>query len=328
MPDVPEISVIVPIYKVEPWVERCVTSVLAQSMRSIELLLIDDCGADRSMQLARQAVERSGVTDIAVRYLAHDRNRGLSAARNTGIEAARGRWVYFLDSDDCLPADALERLYATSAGCDFVMGDYDNIGGEDVHQPLLMAAGLHHQPQILDNLSLRWNVMACNKLVRRQFLRAHHLLFVEGLIHEDNMWSLQLAAAARTMGVVHAVTYSRYVRPGSITTTEDMAAALRTSGRCLQFMHDFVVREGLTHRYGAALALGSMLSHLGRGLRAQGSSARQAHKAVRAIDPRPLAERLGFAIRHPKTEAYLLSYLLPRGLKSRLLRLTGRFAGN
>lgn len=351
MPDTaPLISVIVPVYRVEAWVERCVTSVLQQTLRPIELILVDDCGGDRSMALARQAVERNGVTGVAVKYLAHERNRGLSVARNTALQAARGQWVYFLDSDDALPHDALQRLYEAAVecrheaavecdsdcleecdsdcleGCDFVMGDYRNIGGEDVHQPLLLGEGVHRQPEILDTMGLKWSVMGCNKLVNLEFLRRNGLYFKEGLIHEDNLWTLQVAVCARSMGVVRAVTYDRYVRPGSITTSEDMDAELRTSGLCVKLMHDYLVRQGLQRSYGGGLAVGSVLSHLGRGMRVQGSSAWQAHRAVRGVDPRSRGERWAWALRHPKTEVYLLSYLLPAGLKSALKRITGGFA--
>lgn len=328
MNESPLISVIVPIYKVEPWVERCVTSVLNQSLRDVELILVDDCSPDRSMELAQRAVERSGTHDMTVKCIRHERNSGLSAARNTAIGAACGQWALFLDSDDYLPADALEQLYSPirlGGHCDFVTANYENLGDGADDDQLCLPEGIYQQPAVLDTVALKWSVMACNKLINLDFIRNNGLYFEPGMVHEDNLWSLQLAASAKAMGVVRKVTYSRYVRPGSITTSENAHEALRTSGHCLKLMHRYVASKGLQRSYGAQMAMGSMLSHLGRAMRDQGGSACVAHRAVRGVDPRPWAERAAFAVRHPRAQLYLQSYLLPRGLKKALKRMTGRY---
>ena len=96
----PKVSIVIPVYNVEPYIEECLQSVMRQSYRGeIECILIDDCGTDNSMGIAVQLIEEyNGPIDIKVMH--HEHNQGLSAARNTGIDAACGDYIYFLDSDD------------------------------------------------------------------------------------------------------------------------------------------------------------------------------------------------------------------------------------
>ena len=133
------VSIIIPIYNVEKYIVRCIDSVLNQTYRNIEVILVDDCTPDRSMDMAREYIEQSLLSeDLDFVYLKHDHNRGLSAARNTGMYAATGDYVYFLDSDDKITEDCIgvltkpleQEIY------DFVIGDYTMIGEYNYFQPL------------------------------------------------------------------------------------------------------------------------------------------------------------------------------------------------
>ena len=103
------ISIIVPIYNVEEFIAECLQSVVAQTYRDYELILVDDCGTDGSMSVAARFASHPAL-EGKMRILRHDRNRGLSAARNTGTAAAKGKYVLFLDSDDILAPDCLQLL--------------------------------------------------------------------------------------------------------------------------------------------------------------------------------------------------------------------------
>ena len=105
--NIPAVSVIIPVYNVEAYLEQCVDSVLSQSFDDFEIILVDDESPDGSGEIC----ERYAASDTRVSVV-HKKNGGLGYARNTGLEKAVGRYVFFLDSDDYLPADALERLYA------------------------------------------------------------------------------------------------------------------------------------------------------------------------------------------------------------------------
>ena len=128
----PQVSIIIPVYNVEPYIEECLQSVMRQSYRGkIECILVDDCGTDNSMEIAVQLIEDyHGPIDFKV--LHHEHNRGLSAARNTGMDAACGDYVYFLDSDDWISDDCIEKL--TQPLCnkqyDFVIGHFERDGND------------------------------------------------------------------------------------------------------------------------------------------------------------------------------------------------------
>lgn len=96
-----KVSIIIPVYNVSKYIKRCLKSVLGQTWKDLEIILVDDCTPDDSMDIVRGILETSSRSDI-VTILKHEKNRGLSAARNTGIRQATGNYLYFLDSDDYL----------------------------------------------------------------------------------------------------------------------------------------------------------------------------------------------------------------------------------
>ena len=98
-------SVVIPVYRCEKYLEEAVRSALGQTVKSLEVLLIDDCSTDGSGQVAKELAEK----DSRVRCLCHEENMGSAAARNTGVQAARGEWVAFLDADDIWLPDKLEK---------------------------------------------------------------------------------------------------------------------------------------------------------------------------------------------------------------------------
>ena len=110
------ISIIIPIYNVEPYIIRCVDSVLRQTYRQLEIILVDDCSPDHSMEIARKHIEASTSSKgLKFKYIKHEKNRGLSAARNSGLDAATGEYIYFLDSDDEITEEEKSELEALEA---------------------------------------------------------------------------------------------------------------------------------------------------------------------------------------------------------------------
>lgn len=115
----PEISIIVPVYKMEQYLDECINSILSQSFKDFELLLIDDGSPDRCPQMC----DGYSISDLRVRTF-HKGNGGLSSARNLGLDHAKGRYIMFVDSDDLLAKDALKHLYdeITMTNADAVLG--------------------------------------------------------------------------------------------------------------------------------------------------------------------------------------------------------------
>ena len=118
------VSIIIPLYNVENYVIDSLKSAFAQSYSDVDFLLVDDCSTDHTMQIVEEYVLNHPRRE-AVRIIHHDKNLGLSAARNTGLEQAYGEYVYFMDSDDEITEDCIENLYQaiSDSGADWVMGN-------------------------------------------------------------------------------------------------------------------------------------------------------------------------------------------------------------
>ena len=137
-----KVSIIVPVYNVAKYIERCLLSVLNQTWPDLEVILVNDCTPDNSMEIVRRVVA-SHPRGAVVRCLEHEENRGLSAARNTGISASVGDYLYFLDSDDYISANAIELLAdaAVQKRPDFVIGNYEVTGARRWAPPLSLGTG-------------------------------------------------------------------------------------------------------------------------------------------------------------------------------------------
>ena len=218
------VSIIIPVYKVEQYIERCLDSVLSQTYRNIEVILVDDCSPDHSMEKARQCIDKSPLSkDLQFKYLKHDHNRGLSAARNTGIDAAIGEYVYFLDSDDKLyDESSIENLACEIQRHnlpDIVCGSYEVIKGLEKKQRHKIVSFLNCQQSIIEFYTTgKTYMMAWNKMVKLNFLKHNNLYFMEGLIHEDDLWSYLLINKAQSFSQIEAVTYCYYENPNTIMT--------------------------------------------------------------------------------------------------------------
>ena len=223
-----KVTIIVPIYNVSAYIERCWESLVKQTYKDLEILFIDDCGTDDSVEKLQKLIDTH--PGIYCKILHHDHNRGLSAARNTGLMAATGDYVYFLDSDDDITEDCIERLVAPVMNdeIDIVVGNYRVVGGE-AHSPLLLDSGLlDSSKEVLASYAAgKWYVMAWNKLCRRDFLIDNNLFFREGLIHEDVLWTFQVACKAQSLYVCNDVTYNYNVRGASIMTSMSIERDLR-----------------------------------------------------------------------------------------------------
>lgn len=119
----PEVSVIIPVFKVEAFVERCVRSLMEQTLQDVEFIFVDDASPDGSMDIIRRVTAEY---DRDVKILVHPENKGLPAARNTGLAEARGKYIFHCDSDDWPEKTMLEKMYgaAVSQGADFVYCDF------------------------------------------------------------------------------------------------------------------------------------------------------------------------------------------------------------
>lgn len=239
-----KVSIIIPIYNVAAFIERCLLSVLNQTWQDIEIILVNDCTPDNSMNIVATILEGYSRASM-VKIVSHQSNKGLSAARNTGIREATGDYVYFLDSDDYLPLNSIELLVEKAQNdIDFIVGDCKIVGGSKSIPPLtLPTCILDSNAKILSAYAkAEWPVMAWNKLVNRVFLLQNDLFFEEGIVHEDDLWTFMMACRAQRVAVIHKVSYFYYIQPNSITgnpSIQNLECRLYIIG----FMHNLIINS-------------------------------------------------------------------------------------
>ena len=211
------ISVIIPVYKVEDYLDRCVQSVLAQTYEDIEVILVDDgspdgCGAKCDDYAAR---------DSRVKVI-HRENGGLSAARNTGLDAVAGEYILFVDGDDYIAPDMAEKLLAAleDTGADMALCDIKCVddGGTVVRELPPFEAGVFGPEEIyrrmtFDDWAMRY-VTAWNRLYRRALFDG--LRFEEGKLHEDEFLAHRLYDRCEKVAAVSDELYYYVQRGGSI----------------------------------------------------------------------------------------------------------------
>lgn len=213
----PELSVIVPVYKVEAYLQECIDSILDQTFPDFELILIDDGSPDRCPEICDEAASK----DPRIRVI-HQKNGGLSAARNAGIEAAQGAWLSFIDSDDYLTPDyyetllgAAQRVNADCALCGLEYVDEQKNVLEEMRAEV--PNGVFSGQQILDQCVQKWEspyIVVWNKLYRREVFDT--LRFPVGKLNEDLFVLVPTLEKIQTMVCVPKRMYCYRQRAGSI----------------------------------------------------------------------------------------------------------------
>lgn len=226
-----KVSIIIPVYNVASYIERCLRSVVDQTYTDIECILIDDCGTDNSIELAQNFINNYK-GEITFSILHHNKNKGQSAARNTALQYTKGEYVFFLDSDDAITSDCIEVLISRAMkypDADFVQGnildDSTNIRSYSWHTHLPEYCNKHEQ---LEKIILFTVVTsAWNKVMKTSFLIEHKLYFPENIIHEDTYWSFFLAKHTRAAAFVNKGTYIYYINDNSTITSISKPARIR-----------------------------------------------------------------------------------------------------
>lgn len=250
------ISVIIPLFKVEQYIERCIDSVVCQTYSDIEIVLVDDKSPDKSLEMALRILRDKGFPDKRIKFLIHNNNRGLSAARNSGIDISTGEYIYFLDSDDAITKDAIERLVESivDSGADCAVGNVNTIRNEQsyVSRQYANDSVLESEQIIKQLVDGRIPVMAWNKLIKRCFLIHNKLYFKEGLTHEDELWTFMVATTAQRLTTIKEPTYIYYIRKGSITTDSEIIKlenAISIFGEMLEYAECKKIHSGDINLY-------------------------------------------------------------------------------
>lgn len=221
-----QLSVIIPIYKVEKYLRQCVDSVINQKIENLELILVDDGSPDQCPQICDEYAEKYDFIKVI-----HKPNGGQSSARNVGILAAVGEYIVFIDSDDWWnPEVDVNAMLAKVSECPnvemFLFSSLDYIEGEGYYRrtehgrlaDIRVDTVEHYYEDLLNNGNLE--VAAYTKVFKRSFLVENRLLFNECLVCEDSEWMIRLLRVLSVVCILNEPLYIyRAGRTGSVTNT-------------------------------------------------------------------------------------------------------------
>lgn len=207
-----KVSVIIPIYKVEAFIERCATTLMEQTLREVEYIFVDDATPDRSIQILKEVVARYPNRKEQVRIVHHAENKGLPAARNTGLALATGEYIFHCDSDDYVELTMLEEMYNTAKAqdADIVWCDWYLTFAENewyMKQPSFETP-MEALKAMLSG-GMKYNVW--NKLVRRSLYTDNDIQFPAGYGMGEDMTMMMLFAHAKKVTYIPQA-YYHYIK--------------------------------------------------------------------------------------------------------------------
>lgn len=219
----PKVSIIVPVYNVEHDLERCVESLINQTLKCIEIILVDDGSTDNCPKICDEYVKRDGRIKVV-----HKENGGLSDARNVGLKEANGQYVLFVDSDDYISKETCEVFFkdAFKNNLDIVVGDairVENCNEISMnHASISLEKILSGSDFIKEQLQFRgMHMAACLNLYRKDFLIENQLFFKKGIYHEDEEWTPRVFLKAKKVKYINLAFYFYIIRENSITKKKD-----------------------------------------------------------------------------------------------------------
>lgn len=246
-----KISIIIPIYNVARYIKRCIDSILIQEGDNydIECVFVNDCTPDDSMEIVHAMVDDYH-GNICFVFCNHEINKGISAARNTGLDVASGEYILFVDSDDYLTSDCIQKMTEAISlfpQTDMVFGNarYCKYGGL-FFPPVSEATVLYDNSQILcDSFVGKFPSFAWNRLIRREFILNNKLFFVDGILYEDMPWCYRLYSELGSMVVLPDVTYVYEDNVSSITniTKERINDVINSFCFIIEYIQDHIYEK-------------------------------------------------------------------------------------
>jgi glycosyltransferase involved in cell wall biosynthesis len=218
----PKLSVVIPVYNAGRYLNRCIDSLLAQTMGECEFIFVNDGSTDDSASVLEQYL----AADERIKLI-HQSNKGVSMARNAGLAVARGDYIGFVDADDDIAADLYERMYtaATQEDCDVVVSNFvSELGGHQV-----VTSYPFHRNMVIPEACIRNEVLpffmrsdslntACSKLYRRKIIEDYSIRFPENVaLGEDGMFNILYFSRIRSMLYIDYTGYYYRETPGSAT---------------------------------------------------------------------------------------------------------------
>lgn len=215
------VTIIIPIYKVVDFIERCAVSLFEQTYDQIEYVFVDDCSPDNSVRVLEDVISRYPKRADDVKIIRHPVNKGVAAARNSGIENATGDYVYYVDADDWLEKDAIEKmiLAAERNNADIVaIGWYLSLTKNERNMPMPNYTDAESALRAMLSGQMRWNLWLY--MIRRSIYENHDLRYIEGEnVGEDMYMLIRLFSQSATIIFIKEPLY-HYIRQNVNSITQ------------------------------------------------------------------------------------------------------------
>lgn len=237
-----KVSVIIPIYNVEEYLEECLQSVVDQTLSNLQVIMVDDGSLDGSTEIAKKFADKYEYFE----YIRQE-NGGLGNARNTGVKYAKGKYIIFLDSDDIVPDDAYEKMYTTAEKnqSEMVVGSVARFNSKKNYVSNLHEIAFRKyidKTHITENTDLIYDTTSWNKLIRKDFWDRYQFKFPEKILYEDIPVTIPMHYLANNVSMIQDVCYRWRIRDGankSITQRTDDFTNLRDRITVLRMVDKF-----------------------------------------------------------------------------------------
>lgn len=237
-----KVSVIVPVYNVENYIEECIKSIINQSLKDIEILVIDDGSQDKSIDIVKT------FNDERITIFSK-KNGGLSSARNKGLENAKGKYICFVDSDDYIGGRlALEELYNIGEDdkSDIVVGNcfevYHDGSRKEIRRDkeIFIRSCLDSKKFLISfrEKNCMYSAVWMN-IYRKDFIKENRFIFKEGIYHEDEEFTPRVFLAANKISIYPKAFYAYRIRQGSIMNTKNKKRAYDIIDTCISLEKEF-----------------------------------------------------------------------------------------
>ena len=240
-------SIIMPIYNVESDIKQCLDSIINQQFKDFEILCIDDCGTDKSMDIVREYAQN----DSRFKIFTHEKNQGVSAARNTALKNVSGEYILFIDPDDWIELgtfEAIDNAITKSNNADAVIYGYNNcypdgtIEDHDYEEDTMITIT---PSNINDIVGCLWH-----KAFKSSKVKELNLEFPVGLIIEDSEFTFRYFIQIQNCYITKGIYYNyRRGRQGSYTTDDILGERVNDTFKIFERMYDFAVEKNLFKKY-------------------------------------------------------------------------------
>lgn len=263
----PLVSIIIPIYNVEKYIKACLDSVVNQTMRDVEIICVDDCGTDGSMDIARSYAKQ----DDRIKIIYNSENLKQGGARNRGLSIATGEYIYFIDADDYVDIHALEILYRIANGHNADIVFFDGMVVNEYADTLGFNYTRKNTYEIQSGRALfdkfiqngEWRSPVPMQFYSHKFLNENEIVFKEHIIYEDELFTFLCCCKAECCVVIKEALYFRVVREHSTMTSPVSTLNLKSYALIIDSLGEYLKENSQEAAYDARYAYcGMMLNNM------------------------------------------------------------------